>query len=274
MMPEDPYAYVEVTLQAPPLLDYVPGPEEPEHAPPLPDLVPEPVYPEFMPSEDDVLPIEEQPLPVVVSLTADLPGYITKSDPEEDPEEDDEDLKEDPADYPDNRDDEEEEESFGDDANNEEKGEDEDEDEEVEHPALANSISFHIYSATISTYIILNITTTYTISTTTSIITLPVSPSPLPTSPTYPLGYRAAMIRLRAELPSTSHPLPLPSPIVLLHTRAFMAMMRAAAPSTYILASRSETLPSGTPPLLSIPLPTPSIHLLLPSTDCRAGVFE
>ncbi|GJT98197.1 hypothetical protein Tco_1093715 [Tanacetum coccineum] len=32
---------------------------------------------------------------------------------------------------------------------------------------------------------------------------LPVSP-PLPASPTYPLGYQAAMIRLRSEAPSTS----------------------------------------------------------------------
>ncbi|GKB55443.1 hypothetical protein Tco_0906196, partial [Tanacetum coccineum] len=47
-------------------------------------------------------------------------------------------------------------------------------------------------------------------------------------------------------------------------------MMRAAAPSTYILAFRSETPPSGTPPLLPIPLPTSSPPLLLPSTDCRA----
>ncbi|GJR57064.1 hypothetical protein Tco_1499226 [Tanacetum coccineum] len=77
------------------------------------------------------------------------------------------------------------------------------------------------------------------------LVSLPshVSPPPLPNSPTYPLGYRAAMIRLRAEAPSTSHPLPLPSPI---------------AP------------PSGTPPLLPIPLPTPSPPLLLPSTDHRA----
>ncbi|GKF33785.1 hypothetical protein Tco_0106985 [Tanacetum coccineum] len=34
---------------------------------------------------------------------------------------------------------------------------------------------------------------------------LHVSPLPLPVSPTYPLGYRAAMIRLRAEASSTSH---------------------------------------------------------------------
>ncbi|GKE37016.1 hypothetical protein Tco_1460421 [Tanacetum coccineum] len=103
---------------------------------------------------------------------------------------------------------------------------------------------------------------------------LPLSPPPLPASPTYPLGYRATMIRLRAELPSTSHPLPIPSPIVLPHTRASMVMMKADVPSTYILASQSETPPSGTPPLLPIPLLTPSPPLLLPSTDCRAGVSE
>ncbi|GKA29667.1 hypothetical protein Tco_0715912 [Tanacetum coccineum] len=103
---------------------------------------------------------------------------------------------------------------------------------------------------------------------------LPRSPPSLPASPTYPLGYRAAMIRLRAESPSTSHPLPLPSPIVLPHTRASVAMMRAIAPSTYILASPSETPPSGTPPHLHIPLPTPSPPLLIPSIDRRVGVPE
>ncbi|GJW06751.1 hypothetical protein Tco_1569174 [Tanacetum coccineum] len=73
---------------------------------------------------------------------------------------------------------------------------------------------------------------------------LPVSSIPLPASPTYPLGYRAVMIRLRAETPSTSHPLP------------------------------SSTPPSGTPPLLPIPLPTPSLPLLLPTIVYRAGVSE
>ncbi|GJZ47247.1 hypothetical protein Tco_0601079 [Tanacetum coccineum] len=82
------------------------------------------------------------------------------------------------------------------------------------------------------------------------------------------------MIQLRAKAPSTSYPLPLPSPIVLPRTRAYVAMMRAAAPSIYILAPRSEAPPSGTPPLLPIPLPTPSPPLLLPSTDHRADVHE
>ncbi|GKB90326.1 reverse transcriptase domain-containing protein [Tanacetum coccineum] len=45
-----------------------------------------------------------------------------------------------------------------------------------------------------------------------------ISPSP-PASPIRPLGYRAAMIRLRAEAASTSHSLQLPPPIILSHTR-------------------------------------------------------
>nr|GEZ72314.1 hypothetical protein [Tanacetum cinerariifolium] len=71
---------------------------------------------------------------------------------------------------------------------------------------------------------------------------LPVSSLPLPTSPTYPLGYRAAMVWLRAETPSTSHLL------------------------------SSITPPSGTPPLLPIPLTTSSPPLLLPSTSHRTDV--
>ncbi|GJU40589.1 putative reverse transcriptase domain-containing protein [Tanacetum coccineum] len=69
-----------------------------------------------------------------------------------------------------------------------------------------------------------------------------LSPSP-PASLIRPLGYRAAMIRLRAEAASTSHSLPLPPPIILSHTRP-------DAPS------------SGTPPM----------HLL--STDRRADRLE
>ncbi|GJW09736.1 putative reverse transcriptase domain-containing protein [Tanacetum coccineum] len=225
-----------------------------------------------MPSEDDVLPAEEQPLPAAVSPTADSPGYITESDPEEDPEEDDEDPEEDPADYPTNRDDDDEE-SFGDDVDDEE--EDEDEDEEEGEYLASVDIFFAISTPPPSPL------TSYSsplpqIPSPPLLVLSPLSVSPptLPASPTYRLGYRATMIRLRAESPSTSHPLPLPSPIVLPHTKESVAMMRAAAPSTYILASRSETSPSGTPPLLPIPFPTPSPPLLLPSTDCRAGVSK
>nr|GEX76481.1 hypothetical protein [Tanacetum cinerariifolium] len=118
------------------------------------------------------------------------------------------DPKEDLADYPTYRDDdddeEEEEESFRDEADDEEDGEDEEE-EEMTH--LRPTLSHHHY-------------------------------------PTYHLGYRAAMIRLRAETPSTSHPL------------------------------SSSTPALGTSLLLPIPLPTSSPHLLLPSTSHRANVPE
>ncbi|GJT89419.1 hypothetical protein Tco_1071136 [Tanacetum coccineum] len=67
------------------------------------------------------------------------------------------------------------------------------------------------------------------------VLVLSLSP---PASPIRPLGYRAAMIRLRTKAASTSYSLPLPPPIILSHTRP-------DAPS------------SGTPPL----------HLL--STDRR-----
>ncbi|GKC66169.1 hypothetical protein Tco_1098767 [Tanacetum coccineum] len=59
---------------------------------------------------------------------------------------------------------------------------------------------------------------------------VPVLSSSPPASPICPLGYQAAMIRMRAEAASTSHSLPLPPPIILSYTRP-------AAPS------------SGTPPL-------------------------
>nr|GEZ01404.1 ribonuclease H-like domain-containing protein [Tanacetum cinerariifolium] len=134
------------SLEALPLPDYVPGPEEPEHAPPSPvyiPYVPKLVYPEYIQPEDDVFPAEEQPLPAVASPTAESPGYIPESDPDEDPKEDnDEDPEEDPADYPADHDDEEEEvDPSGYDANEEDKEQDEDDDdEEEEHPASADSI--------------------------------------------------------------------------------------------------------------------------------------
>nr|GFA14869.1 hypothetical protein [Tanacetum cinerariifolium] len=91
MMPQDPYAYVEAALQAPPSPDYV---------------------------------------PTAVSPTVDSPGYIPESDSEEDPKEDKKDPEKDLADYPtDGEDDEEEEESSRDDADNKEEDEDEEEEE-------------------------------------------------------------------------------------------------------------------------------------------------
>ncbi|GJT48615.1 hypothetical protein Tco_0974772 [Tanacetum coccineum] len=204
MMPKDPYAYVEAAM----------------HEPPSPDFVPELVYLEFMPPEDDVLLAEEQPLPATISPTTDSPGYITESDPEEDPEEDDKDPEEDPADYPTNIDDEEEEESSGDDV-------DDEEEEEEEHLAPTESLPPPAYHTTarmsIRAQTPISFPSEAEVGRLLAIPTPPIHvpihvPSPLPASPTHPLGYIATMIRLRAESPSTSHPLQLPPTIVLPHT--------------------------------------------------------
>ncbi|GJY98701.1 hypothetical protein Tco_0516131 [Tanacetum coccineum] len=266
---------------APPSPDYVSGPEYP----PSPNFVPGLVYPEFMPPKDEVLPAEEHSLPAAGSPTADSPGYVHESNLEEDPKDDDEDPKEDPADYPADR---------GDDDDDEDESSDDDEDDDVdieedeegeEHPTPADSTVValpavdHALFAEETKPFETNKSAatppphpTYRVARLLAIPTPPPSPlspwssplpqipspplpsilsplpvsSPPPGSPTYPLEYRAAMIRLRAEAPSTSHS---PPPhIILSHTRA-------------------DTPPSGTPPLLPIPLPTSSPSLLLPSTD-------
>ncbi|GKC18636.1 putative reverse transcriptase domain-containing protein [Tanacetum coccineum] len=228
VMPEDPYAYV---------------------APLSPELVPLPVYLEFMPPEDDVFSAEEQPLPAAVSPTADSPGYIVDSNPKEDGK----DPEEDPIDYPADGGDNDDESSDDDKDDDDDVEEDEDEEEE-EHPALADSVLPPIHQ--IARLLDIPSPPPSPLSPWSSPLPqipspplpvsspVPVSPPPLPASPTYPLGYRAAMIRLRAETPSTFHPLPLSTP------------------------------PSGTPPLLPIPLPTPLPPLLLPSTKHRADVCE
>ncbi|GJX09726.1 hypothetical protein Tco_0199585 [Tanacetum coccineum] len=137
---------------APPSPDYIPGPEDPQ-TPPVPqdederepmfvqahdpDYVPKPIYPEYIPLEyDHKIPAEEQPLPPTDSPTAESPGYITESDPEEDLEEyQDDETKDGPVDYPmnerDDRDDDDGD-SSNDDANDEDENEEDEEDEEDE----------------------------------------------------------------------------------------------------------------------------------------------
>nr|GEV46579.1 reverse transcriptase domain-containing protein [Tanacetum cinerariifolium] len=242
MMPEDPYAYVEDAMQEPP----------------PPDFVPEPVYPEFMPHEDDVLPTEEQPLPAAVSPTADLPGYITESDPEKDSEEeDDEDPEEDPAYYHTNRDDDdEEEESSGGDADDEEEDEGE---KEEEHLALTDSVPPPAYHTTARMFI--RAQTLYHFRLRQRLTDyLPYLHHHLhsPHYHHYFLGYPHHHFlyhhHLLLALLTLRHPW--------VTRQASMVMMRVVAPSTYCLAP-----PSGTPPLLPIPLPTSLPPLLLPFTD-------
>nr|GEU30164.1 hypothetical protein [Tanacetum cinerariifolium] len=213
---------------APPLPDYVPGLKEPEQAPPLTEFVPEPAYPEFMPPKDEVFPAEEQPLPAAVSPTAESLGYIVDFDPEEDHEEDPgEDPEEDPADYPADGGDNDDDDGSSDDDNDEDDDieKDKDEDEEEEHPAPVDFIPPPpVHRLTARMFIkeqpptpvwseaeidkLLAIPSPPPTLLSLWSSPLPQIPSPpLPASPTYLLGYRAFMIRLRAETPSTSHPL-------------------------------------------------------------------
>ncbi|GKF90822.1 hypothetical protein Tco_0274523, partial [Tanacetum coccineum] len=156
----------------------------------------------------------------------------------EEPEEDDEDPEEDPTDYPADRDDD----------DDDDKDEDEDEEEEEEHPAPADSVPpIHRMTARISILDepsislppreeverLLALTTPPPSPLTPLSSPLPHIPSPLlPASPPASvlpalppasliclLGYRVAMIQLRAEAASTSHSPPLPPPIILSHTR-------------------------------------------------------
>ncbi|GJX38018.1 reverse transcriptase domain-containing protein, partial [Tanacetum coccineum] len=227
---------IMAAYEVPPSPDYIPGPE----VPPLPDYIPGLEEPQSPPPLDFPLPT------AAASPTVDSPGYVPESDPEEEPEEDDEDPEEDPADYLADRDDddeeEKEEEPSGDDAD------DEEEEEEEEHPAPGDSVA-PVHRMTVRISIrdepsislppmeeverLLALTTPPPSPLTPLSSPLPQIPSPPfpasppasvlpaspPASPIRPLGYRAAMIRLRAETPSTPHPLPLPtssSPLQLL----------------------------------------------------------
>ncbi|GJS53447.1 hypothetical protein Tco_0626809 [Tanacetum coccineum] len=107
---------------APPSPDYIPGLEDPQ-TPPVPQDEDEP---------------EEQSLPPVDSPTAESPGYVTESDPEEDPEEYEDDETEDgPVYYPMDRGDDGDDDD-GDSSRDDVDNEDEDEEEE-EHLAPVDS---------------------------------------------------------------------------------------------------------------------------------------
>ncbi|GKB89944.1 hypothetical protein Tco_0962216 [Tanacetum coccineum] len=207
VMPEDPYAYVVANFQAPLSPDY-------------------PVFPEFMPQEDEVLPAEEQPLPVALSPTADSSGYSSDDD-----EDDDVDIKEEeeeehptPADSTavtlpavDHALFDEETESFE---------TDEFAATPPPHPVYRVTTRISIRDEPPTSFwsdtevaILLAIPTPPPSSLSPWSSPLPQIPSPPlplilsplpvssppPASSTYPLRYRAAMIRLGAEAPSTSH---------------------------------------------------------------------
>nr|GEZ13999.1 hypothetical protein [Tanacetum cinerariifolium] len=183
----------------PPSPDYVPGPKHP----PLPieiPYVPEPEYPEYLATSDGEAPLADQPLPADASPIATSSDYVADSDPEEDPEED---LEEDQADYrADGGDDDDVpfDDDDDDDTNDEDPEEDpfEEDDEEVEeHSALADSPVVPIVDLILSTREIEALEAD--------------EPIHAPGSPIRaPLGYRAAGIRMRALLPSTSRRIDIP----------------------------------------------------------------
>ncbi|GKA04023.1 hypothetical protein Tco_0676804 [Tanacetum coccineum] len=181
IMPEDPYAYIMAAYQVPPSPNYIPGPK----VPPSPDYIPgleEPQSPPLLdfvpePMYPEYIPQEDE---ILSAEEQPLPAAASPTAdspgyvPESDLEEEPEEDDEDPEEDPADYPT-----DRDDDDDDDDEDEDEDEEEEEEHPAPADSVP-------------------------------PVHPSP-PASPIRPLGYRAAMIRLRAETPSTSHPLPLPT---------------------------------------------------------------
>nr|GEW56392.1 hypothetical protein [Tanacetum cinerariifolium] len=264
-MPMDPlHPYAQLVMEAPPSLDYIPGPE----APHSPNYIQGPEYPEYLPPADDVFPVKEQPMPTVVSPTTELPGYIADSKPEMDPEEEDRDDKKsegDSIDYPTRRGDDD-----GDDLSKDD-ADDEDEEESLDKPFEEGETTAtpppSVYCVTARISIRPHIPMPFhSESEVERLLFIPTPPLSLVSPTSYPLPPFLMPLPIFTPLP--------PPPIILPRTRASMVLMRSAASSTLILAPLSRTPPIGTPPLLPIRLPTSSflLPLSLPSTSCREGI--
>ncbi|GJZ14456.1 hypothetical protein Tco_0550133 [Tanacetum coccineum] len=218
----DPYEEVAQKGQAHPLSPaYVPGLIElDEH---IPVYVPEPEHSEYHAPSDDDIQVEDQPYADDASPTAESPGYIVDSDsmekdtdedsidyldePEDGEEDDDEDPEEDP-----NEEHEPEDDDADDDTDDEDEEPTKDEEEEEEHPTSADFSVVPVVDPVPS------VGDTKAFQTDESTVRLepPMSASMEariaehaaasipPTNPTYdqaPLGHRAAMIRMRDDIP-------------------------------------------------------------------------
>ncbi|GJT93874.1 hypothetical protein Tco_1082719 [Tanacetum coccineum] len=224
-LPEmDPYEEVAQQGQAPPLSPaYVPDPMElDEH---VPVYVPEPEHPEYHVPSDDDIQVEDQPYADDASPTAESPGYIADSDSmEEDsidypdePEDDDEDPEEDPSEEHDPEDDDEDPEE---DPSEEHEPEDEDTKEEEPSEGSDETEPFEEDETAVTppppghrgARISVRPQTPMAASTQALIDAFAAGspPFPLPpTSPAYdqaPLGHRAAMIRMRDDIPEEDMP--------------------------------------------------------------------
>ncbi|GJX58079.1 hypothetical protein Tco_0289469 [Tanacetum coccineum] len=252
-MPEDPY--VEAALQAPPSPDYVPGPEEPEHAPLSPDYVLGPehaddeIIAEDQPGAEDASPTAQSPdYPADGGDDGD-----DEMDIEED-EDDDMDIDSNEEDEDDEMDVEVDEEAEEENpapaypvvvalpatAPSAEETEPFKTDESAAtpppHPAYRMTARITIpepvpvpawSDSEVARLLAISSPPASPLSPWSSSppqIPFPLSPpSPVltapPPSPIRSLGYRAAMIRMRAEAAATSHSLPLPPPFILSPTR-------------------------------------------------------
>ncbi|GJT51092.1 hypothetical protein Tco_0977249 [Tanacetum coccineum] len=229
------YGYDGLPMQpvAPPSSDYIPGPEDQQTPPPLP-------------------PVD--------SPTAELPGYVIESDPEEDPEEYEDDETEDgPVDYPMDEGDDDDGDSSRDDAD------DEDGEEEEEHPAPANSV---------------------VVIPTVELVSPPEGTKPVILAPSTDISTTGARITVRLQA-SISHlleaevkrllamPTPSPSsPISLSPPSTGERLARCVTPSTHssplpaLVDAVTATLPSPLlPPLL------PSLYIP-PHVDRRDDIPE
>ncbi|GKE79197.1 hypothetical protein Tco_1545317 [Tanacetum coccineum] len=227
-MLDDPY--VQVALQAPPSLDYIPGPEEPQ-SPPLPDFVPELVYPEYMPQEDE----EEEEHPGPADSTAvPLPAADQAPSAEETESFETDESAATPPPHPTYR--------------------------VTARISIPAPVPTPVWSdAEVARLLAISTPPSSPLPQIPSpplppiLSPLPVSspvpvlsPSP-PASPIRPLSHRAAMIRLRAEAASASHSLPLPPPIILSYTRP-NAPSSGTPPLHLLFTDRREDRPEVTLP--------------------------
>nr|GEU35819.1 putative reverse transcriptase domain-containing protein [Tanacetum cinerariifolium] len=243
---------------APPSPDYIPSPKEPQ-TPPVPqdkderepmfiqphdpDYVPGPMYPEYIPLEDENLFLaEEQPLPSIVLPTAESPGYVARSDPEEDPKEYEDDESEDgPVDYPmdggDNGDNDDGD-SSGDDADDEDE-----EDEEEEH--LASADSAVVVPAS-------------------ELVTLPEGTEPVIPPPSTNIATTGARITVQLQASISLPPEAEVERLLAMPTLPPSPLTSLSPPFVGERLARCTALPAHSPPAVSSPL--------LPSSGCPTQI--
>ncbi|GKC35561.1 hypothetical protein Tco_1047945 [Tanacetum coccineum] len=222
------YTSVAQQGQAHPLSPaYVPDPLElDEH---VPVYVPEPKHPEYHAPSDDDIQVEDQPYTDNASSTAESPGYIADSDsmevdtnaysidypgePKDGEEDDDEDPEEDPSKEHEPEDDDD------DDDTDDEDEEPTEDDEKEEHPTSADSFAVPVVDPvpsagdtkafkTNEARKTVRLEPPMSASMEARIAEHAAAPVP-PTNPTYdqtPLGHRAAMIRMRDDIPEEDMP--------------------------------------------------------------------